>query len=85
MACNHEWIDYQSFDKTMPRDLKKCNRCGLVLRAGNINNMKPLSYPSCGKFVAWAEDIAGNHLVDIKCTRCGAIAIRPSQCVLGIF
>ena len=83
-GCHHAWETYHSFDKTMPRDLQKCEICGLVLRTEKINDMKPLCCPNCGKFIAWAEEIAGLHYsADIKCRYCGSVAITTMQCIMG--
>lgn len=84
IGCHHSWETYHSFDKSMPRDLQKCKTCGLVLRTEKINDMKPLYCPDCGKFVVWAEEIAGLHYsADIKCHHCGSVAISMMQFVIG--
>lgn len=84
IGCHHVWKLYHSFDKTMNRfELYKCDKCEMILKKELINNMKPLNCPVCHKFVAWAEEIAGNHPDDIKCLKCGSIAIKKSFCVIG--
>jgi len=85
-GCHHAWHEYHSFDKSFKHATVQCATCELVIRRESAGNMRRISCPGCGAFVAFAEELAGNHSqADITCKKCGAVAVRTSQCVMGTF
>lgn len=83
VGCHHSWKNYHSFDKSFPKDIKQCSICELVIRSEKVDNLTPFKCHNCGNFVVYAEEVAGLHFdIDIKCKKCGIIAVTPSTIVL---
>lgn len=85
IGCHHAWENYHSeFDPPFNKHPRvQCHICKLVVRAEKADNLTEFNCPNCGKFVVWAEEIAGLHYNnDITCKQCKNVAIYTSQCVL---
>ena len=74
VGCKHVWKDFHSsVDKKNDAGRVQCSACGLVIRSERIGNMRTINCGECGKFLCYAEEIAGNSTFGIKCKNCGSI------------
>ena len=63
----------------------QCSTCELVIREVAIGRMKPINCRNCGKFLAYAEEIAGFASSGrVKCKKCGAPFTDAEHVVLAM-